>query len=175
MSVLTVAIPDEGGFYSLFADGLFAKKTFDKASGRTFLDFGDNAVIFLFYTYPALREICAVRNAPSDNMVFLPGLSQKVSPLFTVRASAVDRLRRAIGFLNRRFGGAYSWDDGFYIRLFFLVRQRGPLSYPALRKLAEASRDRGQSAGEPGISVPGGVRLPGTPGVNITEQGLARL
>jgi hypothetical protein len=140
MSPLTVTIPDDNGFYSLYADGLFSKKTFDKETKQTFLTFDENAVIFLFYTYPSCREICAVRNAASDKMTALPGLSKKVSPLFTVRASAVDKMRRAIAFLNRNAGGAYSWKDGFYIRLFFLVCRKGPLNYPALRKLAETSR-----------------------------------
>jgi hypothetical protein len=137
VSQLTVAIPGENSFYSLYADGLFLKKTFDKASGQVFFSYGDNAVVFLFYTYPASREICAVRNAPSAKMISLPGLSRKVTLLFSVRASATDKLRRAIAFLNTRRGGAYSREDGFYIRLFFLLRQRGPLNYPALRKLAE--------------------------------------
>ena len=144
MKDLAVSIPDENAFYSLYADGLFSQKIFDKASRTTFLTFPENAVVFLFYTYPAYREICAVRNAESDKMAALPGLSQKVTPLFTVRGSAADKLRRAIGFLNRRFGGAYSWNDGFYIRLFFLVRRKGPLNYPALRKLAALSRDMEQ-------------------------------
>jgi hypothetical protein len=145
MKDLAVSIPDENAFYSLYADGLFSQKVFDKASRTTSLTFPENAVVFLFYTYPAYREICAVRNAPAGKMILPPGLSRKVTQLFAVRASAVDKLRRAIAFLNRHFGGAYSWDDGFYIRLFFLVSQRGPLSYPALRKLAETARAREQA------------------------------
>jgi hypothetical protein len=140
MSALTVTIPDENGFYSLYADGLFARKTFDRETGQTFLDFEEGAALFLFYAYPASREICAVRNAPSEKMISLPGLSKKVTPLFTVRGSAAGKIRRAIAFLNRNFGGAYSWNDDFYIRLFFLACQRGPLNYPALRKLAVLSR-----------------------------------
>jgi hypothetical protein len=137
--VLTVTVPEEAGFYSLYADGVFSSKTFDRSSRATFLTYDENAVVFLYYTYPVYREACAVRNVTRGGTAAFPGLSKKVAPLFSVRASAVDKLRRAAGFLNRNFGGAYFYDDGFYIRLRFLVSQRGRLNCAALRKLAESS------------------------------------
>jgi hypothetical protein len=137
--VLDVLIPADDSFYTLYADGVFLKKSFDRDSRSTVLSYDENAVVFLYYTYPAHREACAVRNAPSDRMAAFPGLSKKVSPLFSVRGSRVDKLKRAAAFLNRNFGGAWSRGDGFYIRLYFLLSQRGRLNYAALRKLAEIS------------------------------------
>jgi hypothetical protein len=132
--MLTVTVPDNNHFYSLYADGLFSRKSYDRESGVTRLFFDPGAVVFLFYTYPAHREACVIRNAAGPAL--LPGLSKRVSLLFSVHASRVDKLRRAAGFLNAREGGAYSRDDGFYIRLAFIVSRKGKLSYYALRRLA---------------------------------------
>jgi hypothetical protein len=132
--MLAVTIPDKNNFYSLYADGRFTRKVYDRESGITQLFFDPNSVVFLFYTYPTHREVCVIRN--SAGLTLLPGLSKRVSLLFSVHASRVDKLRRAIGFLNARAGGAYDFDDGFYIRLAFLISRRGKINYFALRKLA---------------------------------------
>jgi hypothetical protein len=136
--MLFVRIPAEPAFYSLYADGLYYSKTYLKDSGQTLIGFAENSLLFLYYTYPTHREACAVRNAGGPQALLLPGLSQKVSLLFRVQASRVDKLRRAAGFLNENCGGAYSRRDGFYIRLAFILRRRGKLNYPALRKLCES-------------------------------------
>ncbi|MDR0731031.1 MAG: hypothetical protein LBF63_05125 [Treponema sp.] len=133
--MLTVTIPDEIKFYSLYADGLFSRKTYVREAGYTLFSFDPDAVVFCYYTYPTHREACAVRNVPSGS-VLLPGLSKPVSLLFSVHASRVDKLRRAVGFLNANSGGAYSFNDGFYIRLAFILSQRGKINYFALHRLA---------------------------------------
>jgi hypothetical protein len=141
MSILAVTIPDKNSFYSLFADGPFFRKTYIREEGVTMLFYEPDAVVFLFYSYPTHRVACAVRNSSKNSRpASFPGLSARVSLLFSLRASRVDKLRRALAFLNRHGpADAYSFEDGFYTRLFFLLSARGPLFYPALRKLAAAS------------------------------------
>jgi hypothetical protein len=132
--MLTVTIPDKNNFYSLYADGLFFRKVYVREAEQTRVIFGRDAVLVLYYTYPTHREACVVRNSPGS--LRLPGLSKGVSLLCSVHASGVDKLRRAVGFLNVNCGGAYAFDDGFYIRLGFILSQRGKINYPALCKLA---------------------------------------
>ena len=133
---LIVTIPDKNSFYTLYSDGLLLRKTYVRESRSTLIEYDHNAVVVLYYTYPTHREACLVRNAASPASVLLPGLSQKVSLVFSVHASRVDKLKRAIGFLHSNFGNAFTWDDGFYIRLYYILRQRGKLNYMAMRELA---------------------------------------
>ena len=131
---LVVAIPDEPLFYSLYADGPLARKVHSREAGETYLSYPEGAVVFLYYTYPSHRAATCVRNAPGG--AALPGLSRKVAVLFTVDASRVDKLKRAIGHLNVHSGGAYQYGDDFYLRLYFVLQQPGRLNYIALRSLA---------------------------------------
>ena len=131
---LVIIIPDKSHFYSLYADGMFARKTYDKGSGESFFAYAPRSVVFLFYTYPTHRAASVIRNVPGK--AELPGLTRKVSLLFTVHASKVDKLKRAIGFLNKNANGAYQFSDDFYLRLFFILEQRGKLNYVALKTLA---------------------------------------
>jgi hypothetical protein len=128
-----VTIPDENRFYSLFSDGPHSWKSYDGRLKTTRLVYPKNAVVILYYTYPTHREACVVRN--NSGSCSLPGLSKKVSRLFSVQASKVDKLKRAAGFLKKHSPGAFSFDDGFYLRLFFILSQRGKLNYPALLQL----------------------------------------
>ena len=132
---LVVTIPDHPSFYSLYSDGLLSGKTYVKETGSTLISYNEHAVVILYYTYPTHREACVIRNT-CPGPVLLPGLSKKVSLLFNVQASRVDKLRRAVGFLHAHALRPFSRNDGFYIRLSFLLSQKGPLSYPALRHLA---------------------------------------
>ncbi|MCL2381228.1 MAG: hypothetical protein FWC64_06500 [Treponema sp.] len=136
--MLEVTIPDKNSFYSLYSAGLLSRKTYVREIKSTVIEYARNSVIVLYYTYPTHRHACLVRDAPSPpaNMAFLPGLSKKVSLIFSVHASRVDKLKRAIGFLHSNFNNAFSRDDGFYVRLHFILRQRGKLNYTALRELA---------------------------------------
>ena len=136
---LAVTIPDHSSFYSVYAEGPHSWKTFDRQLKSTVLYYPQNAAVILYYTYPAYREACVIRNT-LDSGVMLPGLSKKVTVLFRVRASRVDKLKRAAGWLNTHCAsGAYARDDGFYTRLACILEQRGKLSYIALQKLAECS------------------------------------
>ena len=135
--ILEVAIPDRNSFYSLYSDGLLSRKTYVGESKSTVIEYAHNAVLALYYTYPTRRVACLIRNAPSPSpSVSLPGLSRKVSLIFSVSASRVDKLKRAIGFIHCNFGNVFSRGDGFYIRLHFILRQKGKLNYTALRELA---------------------------------------
>ena len=136
---LFVTIPADDNFYSLFADGLYTKKSYVKETGETVLSFGSGAVIFLFYTYPNLRAATLVRNVPGK--AALPGLSKKVNCLFTVYSSKVDKLKRATGYLNKNCGGAYQFDDEHYLRLYYVLQQRGKLKYNALQSLFQKRVD----------------------------------
>ena len=138
---LVIVIPDESSFYSLYADGIFTRKTYHKDTEESFFAYPPEAAIFLFYTYPNSRAASLIRNVPGK--AALPGLSKKVSLIFTVHASKVDKLKRAIGYLNANTHlGAYRYSDDFYMRLYFILEQRGKLNYPALRKLAEKNLER---------------------------------
>ena len=134
---LIIIIPDKASFYSLYADGRFSRKTYMKDSRTSLFSYSPGSAVFLFYTYPTHRAVSLVRNA-AGNSAF-PGLSKKVRTVFTVHASKVDKLRRAIGYLNKNAGGAYRFTDDFYLRLYFIVSRRGKLNYIALRKLTERS------------------------------------
>jgi len=98
----------------------------------------------LYYTYLTYREACVIRYVQDGNGVPLPGLSKNVNVLFRVRASRVDKLKRAAGWLNKHSAGAFAHDDGFYVRLFYILERRGKINYPALSKLAENSSAQNQ-------------------------------
>jgi hypothetical protein len=132
---LVITIPEEPPFYSLFAEGPYLYKEFEKKKRVTLFTYGENDVVVLYYTYPSYREACVIRNVSSPSGTFLPGLSKRVSLLFSVRASRVDKLKRAAGFLKEHSGSACSFGDGFYTRLYFIICRRGKLNYPALQEL----------------------------------------
>ena len=132
---LVIIIPDESSFYSLYADGVHSRKLYVKETKETYLSYPEGSVIFLYYTYPNHRAVSCVRNVPGE--AALPGLSRKTAVIFTAHASKVDKLKRAIGYLNAHTGGAYKYGDDFYLRLYFVLQQRGKLNYLALRNLAE--------------------------------------
>jgi len=132
---LVIVIPDESNFYSLYADGVFSRKAYVKDTGASYFAYSPGAIIFLYYTYPTHRAASAVRYVPGE--ASLPGLSKKVNLLFTVHASKVDKLKHAVGYLNKNAKGAYRFNDDFYTRLYFVLEQRGKLNYLALRNLAE--------------------------------------
>jgi len=136
---LEVTIPDHNSFYTLYSDGQFSWKSYNRQKKHTLIYYPPGAVIILYYTYVTYREACVIRNSNTDNTVLLPGLSKKVSVLFNVRASRVDKLKRAASWLNKHSISAYSFKDGFYIRLVYLLEQRGKINYAALSKLVESS------------------------------------
>jgi hypothetical protein len=141
---LEVTIPDYNSFYTLYSDGNHAWKTYDRQGKNTLLYYAPGAVVFLYYTYITYREACVIRNMQTTPVVMLPGLSKSVSVLFRVRASRVDKLKRAAGWLNKHSAGAFAHDDGFYTRLGYILEQHGKINYPALSKLAENSSAQNQ-------------------------------
>jgi hypothetical protein len=145
---LEITIPDYNSFYTLYADGKHSWKTYDQQKKSTLLYYPPGAVVLLYYTYSTYREACVIRNTQDETGVegcLLPGLSKKVFVLFRVRASRVDKLKRAAFYLNKHSGvGAYGHDDGFYVRLRCVLEQRGKLNYVALRNLFEKSLKENQ-------------------------------
>jgi len=141
---LEITIPDCASFCSLYADGPHSWKTYDRMKKRTLLYYPPGAAVFLYYTYPTYREACVVRNSQGNTGVMLPGLSKKVSVLLRVRASRVDKLKRAAAWLNKHSSGACAHGDGFYARLACLLEQRGKLNHAALSKLADSSSANNQ-------------------------------
>jgi hypothetical protein len=133
MNRLVITIPEKPPFYSLFADGPYLHKSFSKAINATRLAYRENEVLVLYYTYPTHREACVIRNTQEG--VRLPGLSKRVTVLFSVHASRVDKLRRAAGFIKKH--ASLAFPDSFYIRLYFIILQRGKLKYPALKHLID--------------------------------------
>jgi hypothetical protein len=141
---LEIAIPDFNAYYTLYAEGSLSWKTYDRQKKNSLLYYPSGAVVFLFYTYPTHRTACVIRNAENQNGIFLPGLSKKVLQLFSVTASRVDKLKRAMNWLNKHSPGAFVHDDGFYTRLVYILEQRGKINYAALSKLAESSKANSQ-------------------------------
>jgi len=145
---LEVTIPDCKSFYTLYSDGNHTWKTYERINKHTLFYYPPGAVVFLYYTYVTYREACVIRYARDENgekgLVMLPGLSKKVKVLLRVRASRVDKLKRAAGWLEKHSAGAFAHDDGFYTRLEYLLEQRGKINYPALSKLAESSSAQNQ-------------------------------
>jgi hypothetical protein len=146
MSLLTITARDKNEYYSLYADGPYLEKKYIKYTGTTKLVYGDNAVIFLYYKYPAYRQACAVRNA--EGAASLPGLSKKVNQIFSLSASRVDRLKKAAEFLDRNCGSAYNFSDAFYIRLYYLLLKRKTLTGPELLSLADRGFSKARSAAD---------------------------
>lgn len=132
---LVIIIPTRPRFYSLYADGKLARKAFVREEDATRLFYNADDVIALFYTYPSFRAAHIVRNIPGGRE--FPGLSHNVSELCAFRASRVDKLRRALGYLDTHFKSAFDFPDAFYIRLAFLIETRGKLNYIALDTLAQ--------------------------------------
>ena len=138
MKQLEITIPDRNSFYSIYAEGNHSWKTYNQNKKTTVLYYPAGAAVVLYYTYPTHREACIVRNDDGERAIMLPGLSKKVSRLLSLQASRVDKLKRAVGFLNKHsLAGACGHDDGFYVRLGYLIEQRGKINYPALRELFE--------------------------------------
>jgi len=142
---LEITIPDYNSFYTLYADGKHSWKTYDRQKKAALLYYPPGAAVLLYYTYRTYREACVIRNSDSEDGIILPGLSKKVTRIFRVQASRVDKLKRAAFYLNEHSGaGAYGHDDGFYVRLGCLLEQRGKLNYVALRNLFEKSLKENQ-------------------------------
>jgi hypothetical protein len=134
---LIVTVHDENKYYTLYADGVYSEKKYIKSTRTTKLYYDENAVIFLYYTYPAHRQVCAVRNTETKG-VFLPGLSRKAYQLFSLSASRVDGVKRAVYFLNKTYGNAYNFSDDFYIRLYFLLLDKGGVYNEDIKRLVES-------------------------------------
>jgi len=137
---LEITIPDHNSFYTLYSEGIHAWKTYNRQKKHSLIYYQPGAAVILYYTYPTYREACVIRNSDEGNGIMLPGLSKKVTRLFKVNASRVDKLKRAASWLNSHSSNAYSHDDNFYIRLVYLLEQRGKINYAALGKLAETSK-----------------------------------
>ena len=137
-NTLIVSI-SKNNFYSLYAAGVHSFKEYLKEKNETRLYYPPHSALALFYTYRAHRRAHLVRNTESENPRSLPSLSIKVKELFSVEASRVDKLRRALLFLNSNFKCAFNFNDAFYTRLYHILLQKGALDYYALKYLARTN------------------------------------
>jgi hypothetical protein len=140
---LIITIPKNASFYTLYSDGLHCAKTVDARTSLVSFHYPQNEAVFLYYTYPHHREAFLIRNTAGGD-ISLPSLSKKVSVLFTARASRVDKLKRAVSFLNVHTKGANLFSDGFYIRLWLVLEKKGKLDYQALLGIAEKALEEGR-------------------------------
>jgi hypothetical protein len=125
-------------FYSVYSDGVFERKHFDKDAEITILEYGEKAVILLYYTYPVHRRVYLVRNISDEtNLTGLPSLSKKVKIIFKNTASRVDKTRRVFGHIREHYGSPFIFPDDFYLRLDFLIKQKGKIKYYLIDALVE--------------------------------------
>jgi hypothetical protein len=136
-NTLVVAVPPEGNFYSLYADGLYCMKKYDKESGTTYLHYEGGTAVFLYYTYPNHRRVYLIRNEESGDVKSLPGLSKKVTVIFRQYASRVNKTKRAVSYLNAHYENAYGYSDKFYTRLSALLQRKGEIDYAAIDALCK--------------------------------------
>jgi hypothetical protein len=137
-NTLVAAIPRKGNFYSLYADGLYYLKKYDKETGTTYLHYKGGSAVFLYYTYPTHRRVYLIRNDEEDGTSkSLPGLSKKVRVLFKQYASRVDKTKRAVSYLNTHHESAYNCSERFYVRLSVLLSGKGNLDYGAIDALCK--------------------------------------
>jgi hypothetical protein len=135
-TTLIVTIPHTDTFYSLYADGVYYQKRYDKETDTTRLYYEGGSAVFLYYTYPTHRRVYLIRNTEEeDESKRLPGLSKKVTVIFKQYASRVDKTKRAVSYLNTRYGNAWGYSDRFYIRLSVLLQEKGKIDYAALDAL----------------------------------------
>jgi len=139
--ILSVEILKTPHFYTLFADG--HEDTMIKTQNGVELLYPSNAVLFLYYTFPAHRRVYCIRNT-IDGTKTLPGLSQPVSVLFKQFASRVDKTKKAVSFLREHYpSDAYNLSDSFYTRLGMLLLAKGKLSYSSLDLLVKRGFSNG--------------------------------
>jgi hypothetical protein len=126
-------------FYSIYSDGMFIKKHFDKETETTTLEYGGGAAVLLYYTYPVHRRVYLVRNVSNETngLTGLPCLSKKIKVIFKNTASRVDKTRRAFAHIREHYGGnPFIFSDDFYMRLDFLIKQKGKIKYHLIDALA---------------------------------------
>jgi hypothetical protein len=134
--LLVITIPPEGHYYSLYADGLYAQKVYEKETGMTSLYYDSGSAVFLYYTYPTHRRVYLVRdNGEDGDTRSLPGVSKKVSVIFKQYASRVDKTKRAVSYLNTHYQSAYGYSDKFYTRLSVILLEKGKIDYAAIDAL----------------------------------------
>jgi hypothetical protein len=133
---LVVMIPPEDNFYTLYADGLYYSKRYDKETGTTYLGYEAGAAVFLYYTYPTHRRVYLIRNREEDgDSKSLPGLSKKAAVIFKQYASRVNKTKRAVSYLNTHYESAYGYSDRFYTRLSVVLQRKGEIDYAAIDAL----------------------------------------
>lgn len=131
--ILNVEILTTPQFYTLYADGRY--ETMVKTPNGVQLLYPPDAVIFLYYTFPAHRRVYCVRNSGFGKST-LPGLSSPVSILFKQYASRVDKTKKAVSYLREHYPHfAYEMPDAFYTRLAILLLEKGKISYTSLESL----------------------------------------
>jgi hypothetical protein len=138
MDTLVITMPQPRFFYRLCVDGGSTQKELDKSGSITKLFFSRGEAVFLYYTYPTHRRVYLIRNDLSAGIYPLPGLSKKVSVLFTQYASKVDKVKKTVAYLNACKGGAYRFSNLFYYRLDVILKKKGPVNYLELDALCEA-------------------------------------
>jgi hypothetical protein len=140
--VLEVTIQKNPQFFSLYADG--QEDTIIKNHSSSILLYPPDAVIFLYYTFPTHRRVYCVRNTNKEHMCELPGLSHSIAVLFKQFASRVDKTKKAVSYLREHYPhSAFSFDDGFYLRLDILLQLKGKLDYSELEALCKRNLKNG--------------------------------
>lgn len=134
--IIHVLIPhkEKPSYYTLYVKGNYSTKK-DFADGVNF-EFVQNSLLILYYTYPAHRRAYVVRFTGNDN-THLPGLSQPVKILLVVHASKVDKLKKAISFIQEHYFKPTYLPDLFYYRLEQIIKQKGKLNYETLHCLCQ--------------------------------------
>lgn len=139
---LGIKIYDKPEYFSLYCDGLDAVQNREKDSS-IFL-YPNNAIIFLFYTYPSHRRVYCVKNCNSSLMYELPNVNRKTTILFKQFASKVDKTKKAVSFIKEHYPKyVYKYSDVFYYKLDIIIKEKGKLDYYVLDALCKRSIENG--------------------------------
>jgi hypothetical protein len=61
--------------------------------------------------------------------------NRPVKIIFKNTASHVDKTRRAFGHIREHYGNPFIFSDDFYLRLDFLIKQKGKIKYSLIDML----------------------------------------
>lgn len=119
----TVAIPSDNGHYTLYAEGVFIRKSF--MDGRSFITLDASHAIVLYYTVHEWRHlyVCVAADALPGHAFNFNECDMQLSVLADLTGRAYDRFKRSMDYLNAASAGTfYRYPAPFFWQLAALCR-----------------------------------------------------